>query len=81
MFKAQIFEIQYYDFICRNRTGELVIFENQVFEPRRTDIQWVGNEWVNQGIYEIGKPITDEYLLKEYEYLTWEDNPIKITKI
>ena len=81
MFKTQIFEIQYYDFICRNRTGELVIFENQVFEPRRTDTQWVANAWVNQGIYQIGKPITDEYLLKEYEYLTWEDNPIKITKI
>lgn len=81
MFKAQIFEIQYYDFICRNRTGELVIFENQVFEPRRHDNYWVGGVWINQGMFEVGKPITDEYLLKEYEYLTWEDNPIKITKI
>ena len=35
-------DIQYYDFICRNKTGELVIFEYQVFEPRRNDIQWVG---------------------------------------
>ena len=76
-----MFEMQYYDFICRNRTGELVIFEHQVFEPTRNNIQWIGNEWVNQGIYEIGKSITDEYLLKEYEYLTWEDDPIKITRI
>lgn len=76
-----IIEIQYYDFICRNRTGELVIFEYQVFEPRRNDIQWVGGAWVNQGIYEIGKPITDEYLIEQYKYLTWEDNPIKITRL
>ena len=31
--------------------------------------------------YEIGKPITDEYLLEQYKHLTWEDDPIKITKI
>lgn len=76
-----IVEMQYYDFICRNRTGELVIFEHQVFEPHRDNTQWVGNVWVNQGIYEIGKPITDEYLLEQYKHLTWEDDPIKITKI
>ena len=43
-------EMQYYDFICCNRTGELVIFEHQVFEPHRDNNQWVGNVWVNQGI-------------------------------
>jgi hypothetical protein len=78
-----IIEMQYYDFICRNKTGELVIFENQVFEPHKIDNIWIGNEWWinNQAMWEVGKPITDEYLLKEYEYLTWEDIPIKITKI
>jgi hypothetical protein len=74
-------EIQYYDFICRNKTGELVIFEYQVFEPKRWEFQWVGGVWVNQSIYEIGKTITDEYLLEQYKDLTWEDDPIKIIKM
>lgn len=76
-------EMQYYDFICRNRSGELVVFENQVFEPHKRDNIWIGNEWHinNQTLYEVGKHITDEYLLKQYKHLTWEDNPIKITKI
>ena len=74
-------KIQYYDFICRNKTGELVIFEYQVFEPKRWEFQWVGGVWVNQGIYEIGKTITDEYLLEQYKDLTWEDDPIKIIKM
>ena len=37
-----MFEMQYYDFICRNKIGELIIFEHQVFEPIRDNIQWVG---------------------------------------
>lgn len=81
MFVVQEIQIQYYDFICRNSSGELVIFENQVFEPRRHDNYWVGSAWVNQGMFEIGKTITDEYLIEQYKYLTWEDDPIKITKI
>jgi hypothetical protein len=78
-----VVEMQYYDFICRNRTGELVIFEHQVFEPHKRDNIWIGNEWRinNQSMCEIGKPITDEYLLEQYKYLTWEDDPIKITKM
>lgn len=76
-----IVEIQYYDFICRNRTGELVLFENQVFEPHRDVMYWIGNSWVNQGMFEIGKTITDEYLIEQYKYLTWEDDPIKIIKL
>jgi hypothetical protein len=42
---------------------------------------WIGNSWVNQGMFEIGKTITDEYLIEQYKYLTWEDNPIKITRL
>ena len=76
-----MFEMQYYDFICRNRTGELVIFEYQVFEPICDNIQWVGRKWINQGIYESGKLVEDEYLIEQYKYLTWEDDPIKITRI
>lgn len=76
-----IIEMQYYDFICRNHSGELVMFENQVFEPHKDGMCWIGNSWVNEGMFEIGKTITDEYLIEQYKYLTWEDNPIKITRL
>lgn len=69
---------QYRDYICRNKNGDLVIFKLSYWPPTKRGDIWIGNEWVNLGAYEIGTIIYDSETLKKYEYLTWEDQPVKL---
>lgn len=68
----------YKDYICRNKNGDLVIFEMSYWVPwKRGDI-WICNEWVNLGAYQIGVVVHDESLIEKYKDLKWEDSPIKL---
>ena len=66
----------YYDYICRNKNGDLVIFKLQWNPPRRGNEFWIGNEWINLGAYEIANIVKDDETLNLYKHLTWDHDPI-----
>lgn len=66
----------YQTWIARNKNGELRSFV--LSKPWRVDSIWIDAQWVNQGTYSIGQEVSDHKLLKDFQYLNWEDEPVKI---
>lgn len=66
----------YQTWIARNKNGELRSFT--LSKPWRVGSIWIDAQWVNQGAYSIGQEVSDPKLLKDFQYLNWEDEPVKI---
>lgn len=66
----------YQTWIARNKNGELRSFN--LSKPWRVGPIWIDAQWVNQGTYSIGQEVSDPKILKDFQYLNWEDKPVKI---
>lgn len=70
------------DWITREKNGDLTI-HTSIHEPWKEKVYgneyWINGQFINSGDYLVGTVIHDnEELLKKYEHLTWDDEPVCI---
>lgn len=69
------------DWITREKNGDLTI-HTSIHEPWKEKVYgydcWINGQFINSGDYLVGTVIHDDELLKKYEHLTWDDNPVCI---
>ena len=63
------------------KNGELTI-HTSIHEPWKEKVYgneyWINGQFINSGEYLVGTVIHDDELLKKYEHLTWDDEPVCI---
>ena len=70
------------DWVTREKNGDLTI-HTSIHEPWKEKVYgneyWINGQFINSGDYLVGNVIHDnEELLKKYEHLTWDDEPVCI---
>lgn len=84
-FKEEDIRCNYYfplkDWVTREKNGELTI-HTSIHEPWKDKVYgyecWINGQLINLGQFLVGTVIHDDELLKKYEHLTWDDEPVCI---
>lgn len=69
------------DWVTREKNGELTI-HTSIHKPWKEKVYgneyWINGQLINLGQFLVGTVIHDDELLKKYEHLTWNDEPVCI---
>ena len=85
-FKEEDIRCNYYiplkEWVTREKNGDLTI-HTSIHEPWKEkvygDEYWINGQFINSGEYLVGTVIHDDELLKKYEHLTWDDEPVEMS--